>query len=445
MTTRLRVTSIERYHLSDETPQNPNVIGCDLHVRGDVDLDIATAALRKVAERHPMISARLNGQAWDIDPSNADLLKWEICNASDSDLEHGDLRIIDLADGLACRFIMRRHDAGAQLSFRLHHAAADGGGGLQSVADWLVTYHRLQTCSDRPKSRAMRPELLNQRNNLRLLSRAFISKLWVQPIAILGATKFLFRRVQPLKPLDPIRSQKFPKDFTTLRASLSADQMTRLKQEAESADATINEMILRALFLALHDFRKAYGYHRTGEWLRLIVPVSIRDFSDRGLSASNRASMVQLDRTDRDFNDPKGLLWGLNYELTNIRKWNLEKTFLLLVRCFSIVPGWIDRIAAKDICRATSVLTNLGSPFDRLKLERVDGKLQSGNLLVEDVDLVVPLRRKTPIGLATLRYAGEQKICLHFDPVEVDHFEAEILLEKVVQHLTIPAVEGASI
>ncbi len=154
--------------------------------------------------------------------------------------------------------------------------------------------------------------------------------------------------------------------------------------------------------------------------------------------------MVQLDRTDRDFNDPKGLLWGLNYELTNIRKWNLEKTFLVLVRCFSVIPGWIGRIAAKDICRATSVLTNLGNPFDRLKLQRVDGKLQSGNLILDDVKLVVPLRRNTPVGFATLRYAGEQKICLHFDPVEIDCYEAQVLMEKVFQYLT-PSTESASL
>lgn len=444
MATRLRVTSIERYHLSDDTPQNPNVIVCDLHVRGHLDLEIATSALREVAKRHPMIAARLNNREWDIDPTNADRLQWEVCNPADPKPESGDLRTIDPSKDQVARFIVSQSEQGSHLSFRLHHAAADGGGGLQTVADWLVTYHRLKTPTDHPKSRRTRPELLTKRNHLRLLSREFISKAWIQPIAILGATKFLFRRVQPVKPLEQIRSHKIPRDFTTLQASLSADQLTRLKQEAESSGATINEMILRALFLGLHDFRKAYGYYRDSEWLRLIVPVSIRDFSDRGLSASNRASMVQLDRTDRDFKDPKGLLWGLNYELANIRKWNLEKTFLLLVRCFSVVPGWIDRIAAKDKCRATSVLTNLGSPFDRLKLERIEGKLKSGNLLVEDVELVVPLRQNTPIGFATLRYAGEQKICLHFDPVEVDRYEAQILLEKVVQHLATPT-ESASI
>ena len=444
MTQRLRVTSIERYHLSDDTPQNPNVIVCDLHVRGDVDLEIATSALREVAKRHPMISARLEGSEWNIAPSNADLVSWEVCGVAESRQEKGDLRTIDIANGLACRFLLRQQEAGALLSFRLHHAAADGGGGLQAVSDWLVTYHRLKTSETNPRSRDTDPKMLPQRNHLHLLSRKFIFKLWVQPIAILGATKFLFRRIQPVKPRDPTQSNSLPKDFTTLQAALNAGQLARLKQEAEACNTTVNEMILRALFLALHDFRKSYGYYKAGEWLRLIVPVSIRSFSDRRLSASNRASMVQLDRTDRDFNDPKGLLWGLNYELTNIRKWNLEKTFLVLVRCFSVIPGWIGRIAAKDICRATSVLTNLGNPFDRLKLQRIDGKLQSGNLILDDVKLVVPLRRNTPVGFATLRYAGEQKICLHFDPVEIDCYEAQVLMEKVFQYLT-PSTENASL
>ena len=38
--------------------------------------------------------------------------------------------------------------------------------------------------------------------------------------------------------------------------------------------------------------------------------MSIRDFADRRLPAANRATLVQLDRSDRDFADPEGMIWG---------------------------------------------------------------------------------------------------------------------------------------
>ncbi|MDG2014935.1 MAG: hypothetical protein P8J33_15630, partial [Pirellulaceae bacterium] len=118
------------------------------------------------------------------------------------------------------------------------------------------------------------------------------------------------------------------------------------------------------------------------------------------------------------------------------KKWNLEKTFLLLMRCFALVPGLVKRIAAKDVCRATTVVTNLGSPFERLKLDRHDGKLKSGDLLVENVGLMVPLRKNTPLGFATLRYAGEQKICVHYDPLQITAQQAQQIHQAVVRQLT---------
>ena len=78
MTTRLRVTSIERYHLCDDTLENPNVIGCDLTVRGPMHLENATAALREVAQRHPMVAARLEGRYWYLDPAEAKALEWVV-------------------------------------------------------------------------------------------------------------------------------------------------------------------------------------------------------------------------------------------------------------------------------------------------------------------------------------------------------------------------------
>lgn len=451
MTTRLRVTSIERYHLYDDTPENPNVIGCDLTVRGPLHLENATAALREAAQRHPMVAARLDDRYWQLDPAEARALEWVVVTKAQAEAQaealgsgspENDLRVIDLAHQLTTRFILRRGQDVTHLSFRMHHAAADGGGGLQFVADWLLTYHRLSSGSELPRSRETNPQLLAKRNHLKLLTREFLGKLWVQPIAILGASKFLLRKVQAVVPPRVSPQATEVQDFQVISSSLSTQQVEDLRRLAAEGKATINELILRGVFLGIHQFRKSQGLYQPREWLRLVVPISIRDFSDRRLPAVNRASIVQLDRTDRDFADPQGMTWGLNYELGNIKKWNLEKTFLLLMRCFALVPGWVKRIASKDVCRATSVVTNLGSPFERLKLERQDGKLKAGDLLVENVGLMVPLRKNTPLGFATLRYAGEQKICMHYDPQQMTAEQAREVHQIVMGQLIEPPETG---
>ena len=107
-------------------------------------------------------------------------------------------RIIDLKTGFPVRFLMQPLNDCTHLGFRTHHAAMDGGGGLQFVSDWLLTYHRISIGRDKPRSRTTDIGGLRHRNHLRLLNRRFLGTLWIQPIAVFGASKFLFRRVQPV-------------------------------------------------------------------------------------------------------------------------------------------------------------------------------------------------------------------------------------------------------
>jgi hypothetical protein len=151
-----------------------------------------------------------------------------------------------------------------------------------------------------------------------------------------------------------------------------------------------------------------------------------------------------VDRRDRDFADPAGLLWGINFELGNIRRWKLDRTFLLVLRCVSAVPGWVARLAARPVCRATSVVTNLGAPFERLRLPRDgDGRLCFGGLVLEEVDLVVPLRPMTPAGFAVLRYAGGLRINLHFDAAVMPPGIADELMERIAQRMSPDALPAA--
>ena len=445
MSTELKVTSIERYHLCDDTSQNPNVISCELTVSGDVNVDIATSALREIADRHPMTFARLKKRGrkhvWVLGSSSLNELCWQQINPADSVAEW---RTIQPDKGIPTRCLMRRDGELTHLSFRTHHAAMDGLGGLQIVNDWLLTYHRISCGTNKPRSRETSPEILPHRNDLRLLNRRFLARLWIQPIAMFGAIKFLMRTVRPVTggvtgagtssgsvESTSTSAATSPSDFQLLQATLSAEVVEKMKTRAASAKATVNELILRSVFLSLHQFRKQHGLYRSGEWLRLLVPISIRDFADRRLPAANRATIVQLDRRDRDFRDPSGMMWGLNYELGCVKRWNLEKTFLLVMRCASVIPGFIARSCKKDVCRATSVVTNLGAPFERSKLSRIDGKLAAGNLIVENINLVVPLRKQTPIGFAVLRYNDQQHICMHFDPIQIERQHAEEILRMV--------------
>ncbi len=438
----LPLTSVEQYHLADDSRRFPNVIVCDLIVTGKLDREIATRALRDTMARHLMASARLVSRGWrkpvwQLDPEFA-----ESHQIIDGPIESN---FIDLKSSLPGQLCVIDEGIRTRLRFRVHHAAVDGAGGLQFITDWMQTCHRLITGSDQPRSRTMDQTLLRRRNNLRLFSRQFISRLWIQPIAVMGAFKFLMRKVTPIVPLDlPAGETGAPASTVQLTIELDAEQINQLRNVATQRNVTINELVLQAVFRSIHQLRKERDWHSDGEWIRLVIPMNIRDFADRRMSAANRATVVPLDRTDRDFADHAGLLWGINYELGNIRNWNLEKTFLLILKWMSIVPGWINRSAKRRVCRATSVVTNLGTPLERVKLPTDDqGRLMVGNLLVEDVELTVPLRPLTPLGFAVMRYGNRQKINLNFDTKLIPADVAEQLMSILKSSLADwPATSG---
>lgn len=418
----LPLSSVEQYHLADDSRRFPNVISCDLLVTGKPDSAQALAALRSTTARHLMTCARLESRgwrkpAWHIDTQFADGHRI-IEGPTES-------RFIDLRSSPPGQMIVTDEGDRTRLSFRVHHAAIDGAGGLQVVSDWMQAYHRLIHGTAQPRSRTVDQSLLQKRNNLGLFKRQFLSRLWIQPIAMMGAFKFLLRKVTTVAPLDdsPDGTDE-PSPTVQLNIELDALRYGRLREVAAKNRATINELVLHAIFRSIHQLRKERKWHSDGEWIRLVIPMNIRDFADRRMAAANRATVVQLDRTDRDFSDDAGLLWGINYELGNIRRWNLEKTFLLILKWMSIVPGTIQRSVRRPVCRATSVVTNLGTPLERVKLPTDEqGRLMVGDLLVEDVELTVPLRPLTPLGFAVMRYGNRQKINLHFDsglvPVDV--------------------------
>ncbi len=436
MTFRLPATSIEKYHLIDDRPSNPNVIGGNLTFSGQIDWEVANLAAEQTLRRHPLLCAHLERGRfgrwyWVADEKSFERVTWEMAEPG-ARIESP--QVVDPRQRPLRLIVWKKGDQ-TVVGFRLHHAAVDGLAAFQALTDWLIAYHRIQTQSDRPKLRQLDPGRLRARNHLRLLSRKFLFKLWIQPIAMLGASKFIFRKVENIADFPGEPNRPADEEFQLITRELSGEALDNLQRQAEAARATVNELLIRSVFLGLHQFRRQSGKHTPGEWLRLMIPINIRDYSDRRLPAANRASIVQLDRTDRDFADPEGLIWTFNYELGNIRKWNLEKTFLLLVRCMSLFPGLLRRSARKQVCRATSVLTNLGAPMDRVKLPRNQGKIVAGNLTLDDFDLIVPLRPLTPVGFAALRYAGVQRLGMHFDPRQISRENANQLIDFVDQEL----------
>ena len=96
------------------------------------------------------------------------------------------------------------------------------------------------------------------------------------------------------------------------------------------------------------------------------------------------------------------------------------------------LPGGLARWVGKDRCDATCVLSNLGAALARSPLPRREGKIVSGNVVLEGIDFFSPVRSGTLVNVALVFYADKLRICLQSDGRRMTALQAEDLLGTYV-------------
>lgn len=434
----LALSSIERLHLHDDWPEFPNQIFARVRFRGELQPELAAEALRIATRRHVWHQAVVRRTPtgrwfWEQDESVKPQFVWS---------DHGEQAFerIDLARGPVCRLQGRRLPEGSELTFQVHHAVADGVGGMQYLRDWLVIYDNLATGKSPEQGlEALEPALLRQRNRLGILKPRYLLNVWRQAIGLFGASKFLFRRFATIAATAPGDSRgEGPADeaWPHYRAiTWTAEELVRLRNAIRSAQVSLNDWLLAGVFQGLDQWhRQQFGQELAG-WVRLIVPINLRTAEDRRLPAANRASLVQLDRRPEWEPDPLGLARGISYELRLIRNWQLDRMFLLLVRGMSISDAWLRSAVSRRRPRATSMLTNLGKPLLRLGLPTERGKILTGGLRLEELDVVGPIRFGMPLSFAVAEYGGELRLTAHYDRRRLTAEQVECLLGELRERI----------
>lgn len=426
----LRMSSIERLHFHDDWPDFPNQIFARLHFSGELRPELAHAALLIAARRHVWANAVVRGGEgkpwqWEWDEAVEPQFQW----LGDQPFRFESL---DLRRGPVCRMVGRATDCGCEVTFQVHHAVVDGLGGLQYVRDWLVIYDNL-VAGRSPEQDLPRLEIqrLRDRNCLGVLRTRYLLNIWRQAIGLFGASKFLFRQfatIQSAAAERELENAAFPRYEV---ASWNAAELKSLRAFARREQVALNDWLLAGLFLSLQEWhREEFGSDLQG-WSRLIVPINLRTADDRLLPAANRASLVQLDRRPVVESDQLALAKGIAYELGIIRSWQLDRMFLLMVRGMSISDAWLRRAVGRQKPRATSMLTNLGKPLLRLGLPQVEGKIASGGLRLEQLEVIGPIRFGMPLSFAVAEYGGELRMTAHYDARRLDSAQVRRLAERI--------------
>lgn len=411
----LPLASIETLHLCDDSAEYPNNIFARLTFDSELDESLAREAFQRALTRHvrgySSVEKRRGRWYWTADCGQSPEFIWRPPALSDQ------FRPLRLQAAPGVRMVAHENGSGWQVSWQVHHALVDGLGGLQFVRDWMVLYDNLREGRSADQGLSpLDPYALRRLNRLDLLSRRYLSNLWRQPIAMFGAAKFLLRRFQTITPPAPARGQPVANLYpSVVTQRYDREIITGLRRAAVRLRATLNSLLLAATFIATETWMRRWALPLSEDCLRVIVPISIRTPADQHLPACNRASLVQLDRVPATLRDRAGLTQGIDFEIGLIRRWQLDRMFLIAVRAHALSTRWLESRAARQTRRATTMLTNLGRPFLKTGIREEQRHLMMGGHRLTDVELIAPIREGMPISLAAVEYAGSLFIALHYD------------------------------
>ncbi|MEM9941875.1 MAG: hypothetical protein AAF939_09815 [Planctomycetota bacterium] len=455
----LPLTSIEKFHWLDHSPDFPNLVFCRIRIDDRLDKELAESAWRTVIARHPLARCKVKQDAsgWNWSPENEAQFQWKQFNQTREKQWNwtppDSAAKVDSYLGIFCwpasAGVSTTQDSSSpskvetdcnaesvpgwhsEIWFYIHHAIADGVGSCVAINEWMIVYSNLvQGRMPTTGLNRLDPGRLRNRNRLGLLSWSYLKHLWKQPIALFGAAKFVFRRTDRLMPSGKSDNNSNDRVFPAITSQwLTGNIESRLRHQSKLDSVMVNSLLLANLFRTLTVWRTSLGNHHDKDWIRIIVPMSIRQVSDRRLPAANRATVVQIDRQSHELaKGIKDFVKGIDFEIKVIRAWQLDKIFLIAIRALAVSKKRLSAAAKNEKSRAMALFTNLGSPFR--KWERFADRNSADSFFPTptEIDLVGPIKQGTPINLNLFMVGSRMRLSLHYNELIISKSKAEQIL-----------------
>jgi hypothetical protein len=416
---------------------------------GTIDRTAFETAIRMALARHPLLRAVVKGagsgrERWHGVPDPSPLLDWAsagtpLCYPVD---EH-----LDLSSEVGLRIWVRQGTGSIQWTMQIHHSCCDGMGAWQFIGDVLALYGQLlDPDSHLPRLVELDPGRLRVREEV---MRRYFDRGIRSAFSVLSETfkNCVLQRPSVLHPPAGKSPARHPPRQIACGVSHTLDEAEsrQLGQLARKQDVTLNDLLVRDLFLTLYDWNRAQKPDDPGGWLRIGIPINLRGREDVNLPAANLMSMVFLNQRARDcIADRAGeLLKGIRQQMQAPRIRRLGSLFIVGVAGMRAarVLHWFQ---TQPLCLSTVVFRNLGELTRRLpaQLSLRDDRICSGGLVVEEVSGRVPLRPLMRAAFLAHTYAGRLTLSVNADPSCFSPEDSRRLLLCFVDHLRESAANG---
>jgi len=448
-TLALPLTAFEEFLIWEDRPAYPCSIFARLRFSGRIDRQALESAVQAIVPRHPLLISCLETRGrrpfWVVQPDTLPQIVWAKGPTGQAMPATGRQ---NLRKQIGLRlFVVESHDS-SDVTLQFHHACCDGAGIAVVVNDLLIAYALAKGVrSPKLKLPPLDPGRLARRGDYGLTFWKLLKLLPGQIAGVQGVLRFFCRKPYPLLPSrvapdDDAPPAEFP---ATRTHTFTREETAALHETAVQLGVGANDLLARDIFLALGEWRarSGDGNQDDGAWLRMMVPIDLRSRGDRLLPAANMVGSVFLDRRSREFEDPGKLLAGIAGELQYIKDHRLGLIFIYSLRALGLLPGGLQRNARRDQCTVSSIFSNLGKVLRRCPLPKEHGRLVAGDLILEQIDGVAPIR---PYNCATFlanEYAGRLTMTLHYDPRAVGAAQADDLVSTFARRVQ-ASVSGKS-
>lgn len=449
----LPLTAFEQFMLADESQEYPMVFYLQTQLSGVVDRHVMRLAVDETLARHPLLGChirRIDGQlcwVWagdQIPEADWDPQHWQS--------EQPWRQSIDLTSETGLRVWGEQTDERATLTLQFHHACCDGIAAAQFLEDVAVSYARHyavyhQTGEELPELRPLDLQLLKTRNDRAGRRVANVHGGLLRRIRVLlkYTVRYLRQIKLPIAADDALVVSDPQQGLGLLETRLDRKQTRALRDAARHHNASLNDLLVCELMHTAHQWNHQLpGWKPPQRWWKqptwcVLVPTSLRGPSDISLPASNVVSYVFMARNLSLLKDPATLLHSVRDEMQLVHKHQGGWLFVQAIESMQKIPGLMRLITKRtaNSCMSTTVLSHMGNLLNAVgsRLPRQDGSIRMGNLLVEQIGGVPPVRQGTAVAFSTMMVGGQLAISMRCCARRFSRQAAERLLEQFAARL----------
>ena len=448
---------IDEFFLLDDRSDYPMTYSSHIFFTGSIQKQPFLAALEEALRLHPLLCAHIRpakqGKLCWVQPPTA---QPHICwGPLDQPIAFRDGEAIDLGNEVGLRLWVRSDDendpaATSQLVLQFHHACCDGTGAHRFIGDLLAAYGKRTATGPLPEPATYDEQLLKRRRG-KLADEAEFGTFSTAFRSAVGEGVNVFgKRIQPLATLRHTATQDDADTTFPGVVSLSFDrhQHQQLRDTARRMGGMLNDLLMAEMFQTIRSWNLNQG-GRERHHMRIMMPSDMRGKQDFAMPAANMTLYNFVTRRNADCADNLALLKGIREETARIQHEQRGRRFVDGIMLAKYVPGLLPLLLGGKRCLSTVTLSNMGDPTRRFlaKFPRQNGKLVAGNLTLEHLAGVSPLRPRTRASISVVNLYRKLHINVRCDPNTMTIDDARSFLDlygaRLSWHLSADTAEQA--